>query len=130
MKREPTFYLSLAACGLAACCLWQTITVREELDSLSRDMRNLNHTMQDQVSSIYSTVNRALEEEASILAEEDFTFGQVDIETPFISYSGLCGNVASGVASFAIEEGLVNAQEPYKRMDQVVFEPELVVRKT
>ena len=80
MKREPTFYLSLAACGLAACCLWQAIAVREELDNLSRDMRNLNHTVQDQVSSIYSTVNRALEEEASILAEEDFTFGQVDME--------------------------------------------------
>lgn len=46
-------------------------------------------------------------------ADVDFTFGQVDIETPFISYSGLCGNVASGVASFAIEEGLVNAEEPY-----------------
>ena len=80
MKREPTFYLSLAACGLAACCLWQAIAVREELDNLSRDMRNLNHTVQDQVSGIYSTVNRALEEEASILAEEDFTFGQVDME--------------------------------------------------
>ena len=46
-------------------------------------------------------------------ADVDFTFGQVDIETPFISYSGLCGNVASGVASFAIEEGLVTAEEPF-----------------
>ena len=42
----------------------------------------------------------------------DYTFGQVDIDTPFISYSGLCGNISSGVAPFAIEEGLVRAVEP------------------
>ena len=45
-------------------------------------------------------------------ADVDYTFGQVDIDTPFISYSGLCGNISSGVAPFAIEEGLVRAVEP------------------
>jgi len=42
----------------------------------------------------------------------DYTFGQVDINTAYISYSGLCGNISSGVAPFAIEEGLVRAVEP------------------
>ena len=45
-------------------------------------------------------------------ADVDYTFGQVDINTPYISYSGLCGNISSGVAPFAIEEGLVRAVEP------------------
>ena len=45
-------------------------------------------------------------------ADVDYTFGQVDITTPYISYSGLCGNISAGVAPFAIEEGLVRAVEP------------------
>lgn len=49
-------------------------------------------------------------------ADVDYTFGQVDIETPYISYSGLCGNISSGVAPFAIEEGLVRAEEPVTRV--------------
>ncbi len=49
-------------------------------------------------------------------ADVDYTFGQVDIETPYISYSGLCGNISSGVAPFAIEEGLVRAVEPVTKV--------------
>lgn len=45
-------------------------------------------------------------------ADVDYTFGQVDLENAYISYSGLCGNISSGIASFAIEEGLVRAVEP------------------
>lgn len=49
-------------------------------------------------------------------ADVDYTFGQVDINSPYISYSGLCGNISSGVAPFAIEEGLVRAVEPVTRV--------------
>lgn len=49
-------------------------------------------------------------------ADVDYTFGQVQIDTPYISYSGLCGNISSGVAPFAIEEGLVRAVEPVTRV--------------
>ena len=35
----------------------------------------------------------------------------------------------SGVPT-AVQLEAINAQEPYKRVDQVVFEPELIVRKT
>ncbi len=45
-------------------------------------------------------------------ADVDYTFGQVSINTPYISYSGLCGNISAGVGPFAIEEGLVRAVEP------------------
>jgi 2-methylaconitate cis-trans-isomerase PrpF len=45
-------------------------------------------------------------------ADVDFTFGQVEIDQPVIHYSGLCGNIAAGVAPYAIEEGLVKAVEP------------------
>ncbi|MDY6825560.1 MAG: PrpF domain-containing protein [Bacillota bacterium] len=45
-------------------------------------------------------------------ADVNFTFGQVEINNPKIHYSGLCGNISSGVAPYAIEEGLVKAVEP------------------
>lgn len=49
-------------------------------------------------------------------ADVDYTFGQVDINTAYISYSGLCGNISCGVAPFAIEQGLVKAVEPVTRV--------------
>ena len=49
-------------------------------------------------------------------ADVDYTFGQVGISDPMVSYSGLCGNISSGVAPFAIEEGLVKAVEPVTKV--------------
>jgi len=45
-------------------------------------------------------------------ADVDYTFGQVEIIQPKVHFSGLCGNISSGVAPYAIEEGLVKAVEP------------------
>ena len=49
-------------------------------------------------------------------ADIDFSFGQVEIAEPVIYYDGLCGNIASGVGTYAIEEGLVKAVEPVTRV--------------
>lgn len=40
----------------------------------------------------------------------DYLFGQVAIEQPFIDWSGNCGNLTAGVGSFAISQGLVDAE--------------------
>jgi 2-methylaconitate cis-trans-isomerase PrpF len=45
-------------------------------------------------------------------ADVDYTFGQVGIKTALIDYRGNCGNLSSAVGPFAIDEGLVRAQEP------------------
>lgn len=42
----------------------------------------------------------------------DYTFGQVEIAQPRILWKGNCGNMLSGVAAFAVDEGLVRACEP------------------
>ena len=42
----------------------------------------------------------------------EFEFAQVDVERPFVDWSGTCGNISSAVGPFAIDEGLVNAMEP------------------
>jgi hypothetical protein len=41
-----------------------------------------------------------------------FTFGQVDVERPFVDYLGTCGNMSAAVGPFAIDEGWVLAVEP------------------
>lgn len=41
-----------------------------------------------------------------------FTFGQVDVRSPLIDWSGTCGNMSAAVGPFAIDEGMVPAVEP------------------
>jgi hypothetical protein len=45
-------------------------------------------------------------------ADIDYTFAQVDIRTPVVDYKSNCGNCSSAVGPFAIDEGLVKAEEP------------------
>lgn len=44
-------------------------------------------------------------------ADVDYTFAQVSVDKPIVSYKGNCGNISSGVGPFAIETGLVEARE-------------------
>ena len=44
-------------------------------------------------------------------ADVDYTFAQVNIVRPSVSYAGNCGNISSGVGLFAIEQGLVAAED-------------------
>ena len=39
----------------------------------------------------------------------DYLFGQVSIDKPFVDWSGNCGNLTAAVGSFAINNGLVDA---------------------
>ncbi|MGE4314831.1 2-methylaconitate cis-trans isomerase PrpF [Acinetobacter sp.] len=40
----------------------------------------------------------------------DYLFGQISIDQPFVDWSGNCGNLTAAVGSFAISNGLVNAE--------------------
>ena len=44
-------------------------------------------------------------------ADVDYTFAQVSVDKPLVSYKGNCGNISSGVGPFAIEKGLVEAED-------------------
>lgn len=44
-------------------------------------------------------------------ADVDYTFAQISVDQPTVSYAGNCGNISSGVGPFAIEAGLVTALE-------------------
>lgn len=45
-------------------------------------------------------------------ADVDYTFAQVSVDKPLVSYKGNCGNISSGVGPFALEKGLVPIKEP------------------
>jgi len=45
-------------------------------------------------------------------SDVSFTFGQVDVRTPYIDWSGTCGNMAAAVGPFAIDENVIPAVEP------------------
>lgn len=44
-------------------------------------------------------------------ADVDYTFAQVSVDKPLVSYKGNCGNISSGVGPFAIERGLIKAND-------------------
>lgn len=45
-------------------------------------------------------------------ADVNYTFGQVSVAEPIVDLRGNCGNISSAVGPFAIDEGLVRAEEP------------------
>lgn len=45
-------------------------------------------------------------------ADIDYTFAQVGLDLPTVDFKGNCGNIASAVGPFAINNGLVKAVEP------------------
>ncbi|MFQ5829620.1 MAG: 2-methylaconitate cis-trans isomerase PrpF family protein [Candidatus Methylomirabilia bacterium] len=45
-------------------------------------------------------------------ADLDYTFAQVSVGEPLVDYTGNCGNCTAAVGPFAIDEGLVGAEEP------------------
>jgi len=45
-------------------------------------------------------------------ADVTYTFGQVGIDQPYVSYSGNCGNLSAAVGVYAIEAGHVAPREP------------------
>jgi len=49
-------------------------------------------------------------------ADVDYTFGQVGIDLPYVSYTANCGNLSAAVGAFAIEEGLVEPIFPITRV--------------
>jgi 2-methylaconitate cis-trans-isomerase PrpF len=45
-------------------------------------------------------------------ADIDYTFGQVQINRPFVDWKFNCGNISAAVGPYAIDEGMVRVTEP------------------
>lgn len=59
------------------------------------------------VTSKVAIISKSLRQDADV----DYTFAQVNITRPSVSYAGNCGNISSGVGLFAIEQGLVKVED-------------------
>ena len=59
------------------------------------------------VTSKVAIIARSEREDADV----NYTFAQVSVDKPLVSYKGNCGNISSGVGPFAIEKGLVKPSE-------------------
>ena len=46
-------------------------------------------------------------------ADVDYTFAQVSVDRPQVDWSSNCGNMSSAIGPFAVDEGLVEAADPY-----------------
>jgi hypothetical protein len=49
-------------------------------------------------------------------ADLDYTFAQVSITEPVVDYDINCGNISAAVGAYAVDEGLVEAEEPVTRV--------------
>jgi len=60
----------------------------------------------------------------------DYLFGQVAIDRPFVDWSGNCGNLTAAVGSFAITNGLVDAERIPKNGTAIVRIWQANIKKT
>lgn len=97
----------------------------------SPDLRQINGLGgADPLTSKVALIARSKREGLDI----DYTFGYVGIGEAVVDYEGNCGNILSGVGPFAIQEGLVAAQEPvtcvriYNTNTKKVIEAEVPVK--
>ncbi len=49
-------------------------------------------------------------------ADVEYTFAQVSLTDKFTDFKGNCGNISSAVGPYAIEKGLVQAEEPVTKV--------------
>jgi len=50
------------------------------------------------------------------LSDVAFRFGQVNVQCPSVDWTGTCGNISSAIGPFAIDKGLVDAEEPFTKV--------------
>lgn len=66
----------------------------------------------DTLTSKVAIIGPSTREDADI----DYTFGQVSMTAEFVDYKGNCGNISAGVGAFAIDKGLIKAEEPITKV--------------
>jgi len=88
----------------------------EEKEVESALLRLMGSPDKKQIDGLGGAVSTA--SKVAILAPSDrpdadvlYTFAQVSVDKPFVSWAGNCGNISSAVGPFAIESGLVKAAD-------------------
>lgn len=98
--------------GLMGCPAWDAI-FRGVLGSPDANGRQLDG-MGGGLSSLSKIAIVGAPSRAD--ADVDFTFAQVGIKEPNVSYRGTCGNITSAVGPFAVDERLVHVSGNHARV--------------
>ena len=95
---------------------WSPILL-SAMGSASGDMRQLDGVGgATSTTSKVAVVGKSQRDDADI----DYTFAQVAVGSKNVDMSGNCGNMASGVGPFALDEGLVTASPGQREVRQHV----------
>jgi len=96
---------------------WSPIIARA-MGSYDSDPRQLNGIGgATSTTSKVAIISRSKRPDADI----DYTFVQVPIGSSKLDFTGNCGNIASGVGPFAVDEGLVDIPEGQRQVQVRVF---------
>ena len=90
-----------------ACAAWDRLflSLMGSPDSAERQLDGMGGGISS-LSKI-AVISRSVQPDCDI----DYTFAQVGIDKPVVSYRGNCGNISSAVGPFALDEGLVVATD-------------------
>ncbi len=81
MKKHAPLITSVISCVLAALCLIQVISLKNEVTNLRSNTNfDLSH-ISNSINNIYSNVSNMLEEEANLLSVSEWEYGNIDVDS-------------------------------------------------
>lgn len=84
MKKDISTITSGISCVLLVICLFQIISLKQQLQSLESNVSYRISNVESSISSIYSNIDMKLEEQSNLLAKSDWTFSDVDVEAGIV----------------------------------------------
>ncbi len=78
MKKNLSSILATAACILVVVCLVQIADLKQQIKNLEGNISSQMSYMSNGVNNIYSNINSRLEEQASLLANNTWEYGDAD----------------------------------------------------
>lgn len=79
MKKNWQTIVSVVLCVMAGMCLMQIASLKEQLRSFEQNAYNRLSYVETNVNRIYSGIDEKLEQQARILADSQWSFGEADV---------------------------------------------------
>ena len=116
MNKQPAMILSGVSCALAGICLFQVKSLQTQLDDLRSQNAQYYSQLQSGISDISSSVSAQLEQQQSLLAQTDHTYGAVNAETGTIAlhYTLVPKEYTPGVTRATLQIGDASAAMEYE----------------
>ncbi|MPM41941.1 hypothetical protein SDC9_88603 [bioreactor metagenome] len=108
MKKHLSDILAAVACLLVIVCMFQISALKQQVGNLQNVLNSQMSNVSDNINGIYSNVSSMLEEQASLLADSSWEFGEADMDA--LTVELLCSvspkEYASGTAATIVVDGV------------------------